>query len=134
MRTTLLILLLSSIVSTQAQEVNQEVFNLAEDVHLIKGGHKIHFKEVTSDSRCPKDVTCVMAGWAMITIDLIESGDRNPRSVAIKIPGLQGVESRIELFKNENGTMFVGALSPYPISTETFEQREYVLTVHWVAN
>ncbi len=32
------------------------------------------FKNVVSDSRCPKDVTCVWAGEAIVTIEIFENG------------------------------------------------------------
>jgi hypothetical protein len=32
------------------------------------GRNSLHFKEVISDSRCPKDVTCIWAGEAKILV------------------------------------------------------------------
>lgn len=47
---------------------------------------KIKFKEVTEDSRCPKDVTCVWAGRATCEIEILQSGLSN--RMMLTQPGL----------------------------------------------
>jgi len=53
------ILICSISLSAQVQEENR-IFNsvLQGGKQLIFGDKSIRFKEVISDSRCPKDVTC----------------------------------------------------------------------------
>lgn len=38
------------------------------------GNRSLRFKNVISDSRCPKDVTCIWAGEAIITVEVYEDG------------------------------------------------------------
>lgn len=117
-----------------AQDSLSVKYELIKGVHMVSEGHKIHFEEVISDSRCPKDVTCVMAGWAMVKVNLIESGDKNPQSIQIKVPAAVQAGFMPVVFENENGKMLVANLSPYPISTQTFQDREYCLELLWVPN
>ena len=41
---------------------------------LSFGNRSLKFKEVISDSRCPKDVTCIWAGEAKVLVELFENG------------------------------------------------------------
>lgn len=41
---------------------------------LIFGNRSLRFKEVISDSRCPKNVTCIWAGEAKVLVELFENG------------------------------------------------------------
>ncbi len=38
------------------------------------GNRSMKFKEVVSDSRCPKDVTCIWAGEAKVLVQIFENG------------------------------------------------------------
>ena len=134
MKAFLTVLFISLTMGMQAQDSLSVEYKLLKGVHMVDQGHKIHFEEVISDSRCPKDVTCVMAGWAMIKVNLIESGDNNPQSIEVKIPATMHPRIMPVLFENENGQMLVANLSPYPLSTEKFENREYCLELLWIAN
>lgn len=134
MKTILLFFILSLSVTMQAQDTITVDYKLVKGVHMVDQGHKIHFEDVISDSRCPSDVTCVMAGWAMIKVNLIESGDTNKRSIEVKIPAMMHPRIMPVLFENQSGRMLVSNLSPYPISTEPFTDREYCLELLWVPN
>ncbi|HZJ35679.1 MAG TPA: hypothetical protein VFD29_03560 [Gillisia sp.] len=69
------ILICSISLSAQVQEENR-IFNsvLQAGEQLEFGDKSIRFKEVISDSRCPKDVTCIWAGEAKVLIEIFEKG------------------------------------------------------------
>ena len=68
-----LFLLISSALFAQT-EVN--VFNaqLQTGQAFSFNNNAVCFKEVVSDSRCPKGVTCVWAGEARVLVDIYEDG------------------------------------------------------------
>ncbi len=68
-----LFLLISSALFAQT-EVN--VFNaqLQAGQAFSFNNNAVCFKEVVSDSRCPKGVTCVWAGEARVLVDIYENG------------------------------------------------------------
>ncbi len=134
MKTFLTILFFSCTIVLQAQDSTSEIFKLKQDVHLVKKGQKMHFQEVVSDSRCPSDVTCIMAGWAIVKINLIENENKNLRVVEIKIPA--GIITGTEpvLFESAKGKMLVTGLMPYPVTTTPFEERDYCLELRWIPN
>ena len=117
-----------------AQDSLSVEYKLVKGVHMVKEGHKIHFEEVLSDSRCPKDVTCVMAGWAMVKVNIIQSGDTNPRTIELKIPATMHHDLMPVVYQNENGKMLAANLTPYPFSTQAFEDRDYCLELLWIPN
>ena len=41
---------------------------------LNLGNRSLRFKEVISDSRCPKNVTCIWAGEAKVLVEIFENG------------------------------------------------------------
>ena len=69
------ILICSISLSAQDQEENRIFNTVLQDGEQLEFGDKsIRFKEVISDSRCPKDVTCVWAGEAKVLIEVFEKG------------------------------------------------------------
>lgn len=68
-------LICSGSLSAQDQE-EYRIFNsvLRGGEQLEFGDKSIRFKAVISDSRCPKDVTCVWAGEAKVLIEIFEKG------------------------------------------------------------
>ena len=55
---------------------------------LVFGNKSIRFKEVISDSRCPKDVTCVWAGEAKVLIEIFENGNRMSEKLVVINPNI----------------------------------------------
>ena len=111
----------------QLQEKHQ--IKVGEQVELLSNTYE--FIGVTMDSRCPKDVTCVMAGWAMIEVKVTQHGEA-PVIQTVKIPATIPSNQNPELLVMENGArILAGVLTPYPVSTQTMEEREYCLEL-WV--
>src|SRR5262245_7398464 len=59
----------------------------AGDVVRIDGTElRLHFDHVTADSRCPRDVTCVTAGEAVVAIEAATTG-KERETLELHLPG-----------------------------------------------
>jgi hypothetical protein len=128
------VLIIASCLGMNAQDTPIQSLQLVEKAHLVYEGHKVHFEKVISDSRCPKDVTCVMAGWAMVKLTVTAAGDKNAHSFDLKIPAAIVGQVLPVVFKNKEGQLLVQKLTPYPILSEAFDTREYCLNLIWLPN
>ncbi len=92
---------------------------------LLNFGNKaVRFKEVISDSRCPKNVTCVWPGEATVKVEIFENGKLLEEKV------ISVNESNISLdFSAENILYNITgiSLSPYPTISSKNEKPDYVL-------
>lgn len=71
----------------------------------------IRFKEVVSDSRCPKEVTCVWAGEAKVLVELFENGNfLEEKIITVSRGGIPLNFSAKEILYSIQGLM----LLPYP--------------------
>lgn len=121
----LVFILVSSL--SMSQETVLEKFQLKVGQAATIMTNQYVFEGVTMDSRCPKDVTCVMAGWAMVDVKITQLGE-GTYSKSLKIPADQSALLQTLVLEMQSGEkIVVGALNPYPISTENFEDREYCL-------
>jgi len=122
------ILICSISLSAQVQEENR-IFNsvLQGGEQLEFGDKSIRFKEVISDSRCPKDVTCVWAGEAKVLIEIFEKGKRiNDKIVVINTYAIDEIPLQ---FSAGGGIYSITAfkLFPYPSTTSKNDTMHYTL-------
>jgi len=82
-------------------------------------GVRITFKQVSEDSRCPTDVTCIWAGDARIELTI----SRNGSSDDTKILSLSAANS--EARSGDIQIRFVG-LTPVPRQADANKPRAYV--------
>ncbi len=93
---------------------------------LIEGtGFTISFTGVDEDSRCPKDVLCVRAGQATVTLAVARGGHDlgtiNLTSPASdEFPGSQVIEAYILQLVN---------VEPYPESSHAISWQDYIVTL-----
>ena len=73
------------------------------------GDKSIKFKKVVSDSRCPKNVTCVWAGEVKILIEFYEDGKLKGEKI---VPGSNNSFS--EFSKSEELKISQLSVYPYP--------------------
>lgn len=101
---------LSGCGSDEIQVHLDEEFSLSVGQYGVVSGEnlKIKFKEVTEDSRCPKDVICVWAGRATCMIELIQSELSN--RMMLTEPGLTDEYSK-DTYEEYELTFRV---TPYP--------------------
>jgi hypothetical protein len=97
-------------------QINQSAEIKSEDI-------KITFLNVTSDSRCPSDVTCIWQGQAGIELD-VQKGEVES-TVSLSIGGDSSPEESIF---NSYLIQLVD-LSPYPISTKNIQPEDYTATI-----
>ncbi|MGI0064954.1 MAG: hypothetical protein ACREAL_08825 [Nitrosopumilaceae archaeon] len=84
---------------------------------------KITFLNVTADSRCPSDVTCIWQGQAGIELD-VQKGEVES-TVSLSIGGDSSPEESIF---NSYLIQLVD-ISPYPISTKNIQPEDYTVTI-----
>ena len=97
-------------------QFNQSAEIKSEDI-------KITFLNVTSDSRCPSDVTCIWQGQAGIELDVQKGEEESTVSLSIG-----GDSSPEESIFNAYLIQLVD-LSPYPISTKNIQPEDYTATI-----
>jgi len=97
-------------------QINQSAEIKSEDITVT-------FFNVTSDSRCPSDVTCIWQGQAGIEID-VQKGEVES-SISLSIGGDSSPEESIF---NSYLIQLVD-LSPYPISTKNIQPEDYTATI-----
>lgn len=100
-------------------------------VHKLKpgkmvsfGDKSIEFIKVISDSRCPREVTCVWAGEATVLVGIYENG----KLIERKEVTLQPRKEILELFSANNKLISAYSLDPYP-KIKTPNASEYMLNV-----
>ena len=100
---------------------SQASFSLkvGETMELRNGELALTFEKVDSDSRCPKDVVCVMAGWADVVFTTRSNSEE--RTLIFKVPP-DGSDTE----RDGNYTITVESLEPQTQSGRTIEQDEYI--------
>ncbi len=97
-------------VFAQDSQVNMYSSSLTMGERLDFGNRSLRFKNVISDSRCPKDVTCIWAGEAIITVEVYEDG----KCIEEKV--ISVASSNIPLnFSAENNIYSISGLSLTPL-------------------
>jgi hypothetical protein len=106
----------SNLDSEFALQVNQNAEIKSEDITVT-------FLNVTSDSRCPSDVTCIWQGQAGIEIG-VQKGEVES-TVSLSIGGDSSPEESIF----DAYLIQLVDLSPYPISTKIIQPEDYTATI-----
>lgn len=125
-----LVLLLFFVISTGFAQEPPEITRFSSELFTGEAfnfeNKSIEFKEVISDSRCPKDVTCVWAGEAKVRIELFDNG----KSLGDKILVLGNPSINLADFFGENEfSLSALNLFPYPKISGKIKASEYQLVV-----
>lgn len=91
---------------------------------LSFGDKSLKFKEVVSDSRCPKDVTCVWAGEAKVRVEVFENGSLLEEKIILINSGEIALNFSAEDIVYSISGM---TLSPYPTVKTKDTPKEYIL-------
>lgn len=84
------------------------------------------FKEVVSDSRCPKGVSCVWAGEARVLVDIYEDGKFKEQKTLI----INGNNISLDLsFGDHNYALSAPQLYPYPTANSAISKGDYTLNL-----
>lgn len=89
------------------------------------GETQIKFKEVLTDSRCPKDVQCVWAGEAKVLIEVFENGS----FIEEQELTFGGLSKSLEIINTEVLGVEALKLQPYPDTSIIKGQKNYYLVL-----
>ncbi|MBL8499893.1 MAG: hypothetical protein JNL77_04780 [Nitrosomonas sp.] len=96
-------------------------FKLAMDhtAQIGSTGLQIRFSDVTEDSRCPADTTCIWSGQVVIVIDVIRAG-KDPEKIALTSPNVYPIVHELSDYKLE-----LLAVHPYPATSADIKKQDY---------
>lgn len=91
--------------------------------------HSVLFKELISDSRCPKDAMCVRAGEAKVVVSLYKDDIFiSDRELIFHASGyLSDANNRIT--SDDSVLIFGGVLKPYPNTINKISEKDYILEI-----
>jgi len=108
---------------TAAAELGQEfTIGVGQSVKVSEEDLVITFNEVTGDSRCPQNVTCIWAGEVKAKVTVDYEGKEYP--IELVEPG-SADKAEYEF----SGYTLVYHIDPYPIAEEEISSDEYRLTM-----
>jgi uncharacterized Zn finger protein len=109
--------------SIQANLDSEFMLQFNQSAEIKSEDITVTFLNVTTDSRCPSDVTCIWQGQAGIQIN-VQKG-KEDSSVNLSIGGDSSPEESIfDMYLIQ-----LIDLSPYPISTKNIQSEEYAATI-----
>ncbi len=88
---------------------------------------ELKFVEVLSDSRCPKNVTCIWAGEAVVLVDVYKNGKKLEQKKLTFNPSSQLQNQFANLFASENLNISAYNVSPYPVYKEKIKPEDYYI-------
>ncbi len=91
---------------------------VGETALLNGNGPRITFRQVSEDSRCPTDVTCVWAGDAKIELTISRNGSDDTKVVSLTPPNDETSSGDVRI-------RFVG-LAPVPRQADAGKPKAYV--------
>lgn len=89
----------------------------------------IRFKEVVSDSRCPKDVTCIWPGEAKVRVELLQDGRVCGEEVVVVQNNNDLLYLLSKWFPGKGFSLAASGLYPYPETGGKIMPSEYRLTL-----
>lgn len=95
---------------------------------VVIKGVSIKFLEVIEDSRCPKYVTCIWAGRAIVKVEVIANGKKEEKILTFG-EVRPGEEKNTNLYNSGKFAINGLTLNPYPTSESTGKDTGYVLVV-----
>jgi len=97
--------------------------HIGESANVKGEDLRIRFLEISEDSRCPRDVTCIWEGRAIVNIE-VSRGDTSQK-VDLVVPGLTDTPVKQQFEEYE----FVFRILPYPESEVQISPGDYRLTL-----
>lgn len=119
----------SSLKAQDSTKVNPPkiVTKLKVGQSLSLGAKSMRFVEVSEDSRCPSDVTCVWEGEVKVAVALYEKEQLIEQKV-VTFKGMGGnPNTKNIVFSTEDKNIYGYAISPYPKTSAPIDPKEYYL-------
>ncbi|WP_299337863.1 hypothetical protein [uncultured Psychroserpens sp.] len=91
--------------------------------------YQVQFKDVVSDSRCPKDVMCVRAGEAKVALSIYKEGVFiKDKEIIIDASGFV-IEANNLAFDANDFKVYGMTLKPYPKTSKAIPKETYSIEV-----
>ena len=91
---------------------------------LESGGIKVQLLNVTSDSRCPSDVTCIWQGEAKVLVNVIQ----NNQDIGNFILTSRSGQPDLAVQSFDGYSIQVAKVEPYPMSGKKISLSDYLVT------
>lgn len=132
MKYLLLLILFLTTGLTQAQD-SLEVETFSSTLYLGEamqfGDKSIKFKKLISDSRCPRNVTCIWAGEAEILVEVYQDGELCGTEILTVAAGQQLPAFLQDLFPKQMISLTSLVLAPYPEAPGDLKPEDYQLNL-----
>lgn len=109
---------LPNVSETQFQLKVNQTFLLDSD------GITVKFLNVTADSRCPSDVTCIWQGEAKVLVNVIKNNQDRGNFILTSRSGQQDLT--VQVF--DGHSLHVVKIEPYPLSGKKISLSDYLVT------
>lgn len=131
-------LVLSSGFSQSYNQIIKDSLSVSKIIELGGVAHfetiDVKFTEVITDSRCPKAVMCIRAGEAFVLVSIYKNGTHF-KDQKLRFDASGFVSERNNLaFSNEDFSIFGFNLTPYPVSAEEPNFKNYMLELVYKPN
>lgn len=101
------------------------MLKVGETMEASDGKVSVMFKGIKEDSRCPKDVTCIQAGRAIVELSVMEG----PSTAAVQVT-LEGSGASMPGTPTGGAyTISLQKLDPWPVATKPTATGDYVATL-----
>lgn len=90
----------------------------------------IKFVKVITDSRCPKNVSCIWAGEAKVLVDVLKNGKVVEQKTLKFSPTPAFSKSNFKLFASDTKNVFGINLMPYPEGASKIKPEDYYLQLN----
>lgn len=108
-------------------EVPKIVFKLPIEKSYTLKDVQVKFVDVLSDSRCPKYVTCVWAGQAVVLVEVYKNKVLLEQKEIVFEPGKKADKDLITLYSSEEITILAHDVLPIPNSRDKIKKEAYYL-------
>ncbi|MEM8521138.1 hypothetical protein [Flavobacterium sp. PL12] len=129
---TFLFIVFSSIAIAQNNTVVKQKFSKVKQNSCIKGeGYKLLLKEVLTDSRCPKGVTCVWAGEVTIMVSVYKDSEFiEDKKLVFTTNTYEGNLKWIAAYLNQSDRVINSLIiGPYPNVATVIKPEDYYLKI-----
>jgi len=108
-------------VDTKAFLSKQFTLAIGQSASISGENLNVRFMDVTEDSRCPKDVTCIWAGQVSCALEISAGG--KIESVKLTQPGLSDTDT----VQKVGAYTYKFTIEPYPQSGMQIQKKDYRL-------
>jgi hypothetical protein len=112
-----------------AQSNNIQAIQIKMGTSFIHEGITIQFEDVITDSRCPKDVTCIWAGEVVVLISIFKNKKKIEQKKLALSPSGQRQDFLGNVYSSEAFKITGFNVLPYPNTKEPINKKEYCLEI-----